>query len=31
MAVNNQVLQKMVDQANQKSPKSGSGGKVVAV
>lgn len=31
MAVNNQVLQKMVDQANQKAPKSGSGGKVVAV
>lgn len=31
MAVNNQVLQQMVNQANQKSPKSGSGGKVVAV
>lgn len=31
MAVNNQVLQKMVDQANQKAPKSGAGGKIVAV
>ncbi len=31
MAVNNQVLQKMVEQANQKTPKNSSGGKAVAV